>query len=206
MVTNRENVVPGNVSIISTLNEVWQLKKNSYGHFLPALKVFKTQRELHHCFTALKIFSYWKKDSVAFLRLIKFLILKKDTIAVLRFFIPKKGSITCLRLLKVLILKNDSVTFLKLVKFIKIAILQNAGEQPLVKVAYHIIFMINELHLLWVTNFIAIGIYFLFGTKFSWNVETDTCFNVECMLLGRNYDFLGGCLVPTGRYLSVTTG
>ena len=48
------------------------------------------------------------------------------------------------------------------------------------KVAYHITFIINEIHLLW-PNFIAIGIYFLFGTKFSWNEETDTCFNVECM-------------------------
>ena len=55
-------------------------------------------------------------------------------------------------------------------------------------------------------NFIAIGIYFLFGTKFSWNEETDTCFNVECMLLGRNYDFLGGYLVATACYLSVTPG
>ena len=54
-------------------------------------------------------------------------------------------------------------------------------------------------------NFIAIGIYFLFGTKFSWNEETDTCFNVECVLLGRNFDFLGGYLVATARYLSVTT-
>ena len=55
-------------------------------------------------------------------------------------------------------------------------------------------------------NFIAIGIYFLFGTKFSWNEETDTCFNVECVLLGRNFDFLGGYLVATACYLSVTTG
>ena len=55
-------------------------------------------------------------------------------------------------------------------------------------------------------NFIAIGIYFLFETKFSWNDETDTCFNVECVLLGRNFDFLGGYLVATARYLSVTTG
>ena len=55
-------------------------------------------------------------------------------------------------------------------------------------------------------NFIAIGIYFLFGTKFSWNEETDTCFNVECMLLDRNYDFLGGYLVATAHYLSLTTG
>ena len=55
-------------------------------------------------------------------------------------------------------------------------------------------------------NFIAIGIYFLFGTKFSWNEETDTCFNVECVLLGRNLDFLGSYLVASARYLSVTTG
>ena len=55
-------------------------------------------------------------------------------------------------------------------------------------------------------SFIAILIYFLFGTKYSWNEETDTCFNVEYMLLGRNYDFLGGKLVATARYLSVTTG
>ena len=50
-------------------------------------------------------------------------------------------------------------------------------------------------------NFIITGIYFLFGTKFSWNEETDTCFNVEFMLLDRNYDFLGGYLVTTTRYL-----
>ena len=55
-------------------------------------------------------------------------------------------------------------------------------------------------------NFITIGIYFIFGIKFSWNEGTDTCFNVECMLLDRNYDFLGGYLVVTARYLSVTTG
>ena len=29
-------------------------------------------------------------------------------------------------------------------------------------------------------------------TKFSWNEGIDTCFNVECVLLGRNFDFLGG--------------
>ena len=37
-------------------------------------------------------------------------------------------------------------------------------------------------------NFIALGMYFLFGTKFSWN----ECFNVEDVLLGRNFDFPGG--------------
>ena len=74
------------------------------------------------------------------------------------------------------------------------------------KVAYHIIFMINELHLLSVPNFIALGIYFLCGTKFSSNEETDTCFNLEYVLLVRNFDSIGGYLVVTARYLMVTTG
>ena len=55
-------------------------------------------------------------------------------------------------------------------------------------------------------NFIALRIYFIFGTKFSWNEGIDTCFNVECVLLGRNFDFLGGYLVVTARYLVITTG
>ena len=80
----------------------------------------------------------------------------------------------------------------------------NAGEQPLLKVAYHVIFMINKLHLVWVPNFIAWGIYFLSGTTFSWNEENDTCFNVECVLHGRNFNFLGGYLPVTVRYLVVT--
>ena len=53
-------------------------------------------------------------------------------------------------------------------------------------------FMINELDLLWLPNFIALGIYFIFATKFSWNEGIDTCFNVACVLLGRTFDFLGG--------------
>ena len=57
--------------------------------------------------------------------------------------------------------------------------------------------MINELDLLWLTNFIALGIYFIFGTKFSWNEAIDTCFNVECVLFGHNFDFLGCyCSLP----------
>ena len=65
--------------------------------------------------------------------------------------------------------------------------------------------MINELDLLWVPNFIALGIYFIFGTKFFWNEGIDTCFNVECVLLDSNFDFLAGYLVVTARYLVVTT-
>ena len=133
-----------------------------------------------------------KKNFITFLRLFKFLILKKGTITVfntekvlhhflttLKVFNLKKGSIASLRLLKVLILKNDSFTFLWLLKIFTIAILWNAGEQPLLKVAYHIIFMINKLYLVWVPNFTALGIYFLFGTNFSRSEGTDTCFNVE---------------------------
>ena len=55
-------------------------------------------------------------------------------------------------------------------------------------------------------HFIALGIYFIFGTKFAWNEGIDTCFNVECVLLGRNLDFLGGYLVVTASYLVVTAG
>ena len=45
--------------------------------------------------------------------------------------------------------------------------------------------------------------YFIFGTKFSWNKGIDTCFNVECVLLGRSFDYFGGYLV-TARYLVIT--
>ena len=48
--------------------------------------------------------------------------------------------------------------------------------------------------------------YFIFGTKFSRNERIDTCFNVEFVLLGRNFDFPGGYLVFTARYLVVTVG
>ena len=64
--------------------------------------------------------------------------------------------------------------------------------------------MINELDLLWLPNFIALAIYFIFGTKFSRNGGIDTCFNVECVLLGRNFYFLGGFVVFTAHYLVVT--
>ena len=58
-------------------------------------------------------------------------------------------------------------------------------------------FNINELDLLWVPNFIALEIYFWDQIFLEW--ETDTCFNVKCMLLGRNFEFFGGYLVVTAR-------
>ena len=67
----------------------------------------------------------------------------------------------------------------------------------------NIIFKINQLDLLWVSNFIALGIYFIFGTNISLNEGIDTCFHVECVLLARNFDFFGRYLVVTDRYLVV---
>ena len=55
-------------------------------------------------------------------------------------------------------------------------------------------------------NFIGLGIYFIFGTKFSWNEGTDICFNVECVFHGRNFNFLGGYLVVTARYPVIAAG
>ena len=67
---------------------------------------------------------------------------------------------------------------------------------------YHI--MIDKLGLLWVPNFIAWRIYLLFETKFFCNEGIDTCFNAKCLLLGCNFDFLGGYLVVTAYYPVVT--
>ena len=53
-------------------------------------------------------------------------------------------------------------------------------------------------------NFTAWEIYFIFGTKSFWNEVIHTCFNVEYVLLGCNFDFLGSYLEVTARYLMVT--
>ena len=66
----------------------------------------------------------------------------------------------------------------------------------------NIIFRINKPDLLWVLNFIALGVNFIFGAKFSWNA----CFNVKCVLLVRSFDFLEGYLVVTASYLSLPGG
>ena len=71
------------------------------------------------------------------------------------------------------------------------------------RLSCHIYFY--ELDLLWVPNLIVLGIYFLFWTKFFWNVGIDTCFNVECVLLGRNFYFLCGYLLVTPLYLVVAS-
>ena len=58
------------------------------------------------------------------------------------------------------------------------------------------IIKINKLDLLWMLNFIALGIYFISGTKFSRTY-------VECVLLGCNLDYFGGYWVVTARYLVI---
>ena len=83
-------------------------KKNYYGHFLTALKAFKTERELHHCLANLKVFNS-EKDAITVL---KFLMPKKDFITCLGLLTLWISSITYLRLLKVLIPNNNSVKFL----------------------------------------------------------------------------------------------
>ena len=52
-------------------------------------------------------------------------------------------------------------------------------------------------------NFIAFGYISFLEPNFK---RIDTCFNVECVLLGRNFDLLGGYLVVTAHYLVVTAG
>ena len=61
MGTGRENIVPGNLCIIWKHNETRPLK--GFDHFLTALKVFKTQKELHHSLTTLGVFNNEKSTS-----------------------------------------------------------------------------------------------------------------------------------------------
>ena len=60
--------------------------------------------------------------------------------------------------------------------------------------------MINQLDLLWVLNFTALGIYSIFGTKFSWSEEIDTFSMSNVCYLA--VIFLG----VTARYLVVAAG
>ena len=138
------------------------------------LKDFNTEKALHD-----------------FLTTHKFLILKKDTI-------------TSLRLLKVLIFKSDSITFLWLLKGFQNSYSVECWWETATEghLSYHL--FINKLDLLWMPNLVGLGMYFLFGTKFSWNEGIDICFHVEYVLLSRNFDFLDGYLVVTARYLVLT--
>ena len=53
-------------------------------------------------------------------------------------------------------------------------------------------------------NFIALGIYFISGTKFFWNEGLILVLTSNVCYLSRNFDFFGGYLVITASYLVVT--
>ena len=55
-------------------------------------------------------------------------------------------------------------------------------------------------------NFIVFGYISFLEPNFPGIRGIETCFNVECVLLGRNFDLLGGYLVVTAHYLVVTGG
>ena len=95
MGTDRENVVPGNLIIISKLNEAWPLKK-TLKRLLKLLKL--------------------KENSTTALRLLKFLILKKGLrcfLTTLEVFNPEKRHHHCL---KVFNTKKELHHFLRTLK------------------------------------------------------------------------------------------
>ena len=66
--------------------------------------------------------------------------------------------------------------------------------------------MINELHLLWVLNFKALGLFFIFETKFSWNEFLEGIVNycnVEYVVTIRYLVVTACYLVFTGGYLYI---
>ena len=97
--TDTENVVSGNLIIIWKLNEAWPLKKKSFGHFITALKAFKTQKELHHRPTALKVSNTEKRRHRC-----------------LKVFNTKKGLHHLLRTLKVFNIEKGLHHFLESLK------------------------------------------------------------------------------------------
>ena len=142
---------------------------------------------------------------------------KKDLITflwILKIFILKKGCMTFLQLLKFNIEKGYHHLLETLAGFnfrkwlhhilMTLKLFQNsysvecwwtAASECLL--SYDI--FINELDLLWLSNFIALGMYFLFGTKFSWNEGVEICFNVGYWLF--SWWLLGGyCSLTSGYY------
>ena len=170
-----KNIVPRNLCAIWKLNKEWPLKKDSVT-FLRFLKLLKL-----------------KKNSITALRLLKFLINK--------FLILKKGLRLFLTALKDFNfekgLHHNLMTLKVCQNSYSVECWWTVASEGRASCDY-----INKLDHPWVTNFIAlVEIHFLFGTKFSSNEGIDTCFNVECVLLDRNFGFLCGYLVITARFI-----
>ena len=170
------------------------------GHFLTALKVSKTQEKPHGYLTTLKVFNIEKRTPSLssdykvnnaqkglhnFLTTLSVFNSEKrlhDFFTTLKVFNIERGFH---HLLEALI---KGLNFEKWLHHILTTpkVFQNnysvecwwkaASESRL---SYHI--FINELGLLSVSNLIALGIYFLFGIKFSWDEGTVIWFNVKCV-------------------------
>ena len=170
------------------------------GHFLTALKVSKTQEKPHGYLTTLKVFNIEKrtlslssdykvnnaqKGLHNFLTTLSVFNSEKrlhDFFTTLKVFNIERGFH---HLLEALI---KGLNFEKWLHHILTTpkVFQNnysvecwwkaASESRL---SYHI--FINELGLLSVSNLIALGIYFLFGIKFSWDEGSVIWFNVKCV-------------------------
>ena len=194
METDRENIVPGILCIIWKLSEAWLLKKDSVT-FSRLLKLLKLKKNSITAWRLLK-FLILKKGLVDFLTTFTVINAKKALITflwILNILILKNGCITFLRLLKFSIEKGNhhfletftDLSFRKWLHHILMTlnVFQNnysvecwwtAASEYLL--SYHI--FINKIDLLSVSNFIALGMYFLFGTKFSLNEGIEICFNV----------------------------
>ena len=194
--TDRENIVPGILCIIWKLSEAWLLEKDSVT-FSRLLKLLKRKKNTITAWRFLK-FLILRKGLSNFLTTFTVINAKKDLITflwILKILILKKGCMTLLPLLKFNIEKGHhhflaSFTVFNFRKWLHHILMtlkdfQNsfpvecwwtAGSEGLL--SYYI--FIKELDLLWVSNFISLGLCFLFGTKFSWNEGIEICFNVGC--------------------------
>ena len=149
---DKENIGPGNLCIIWKPKEAWSLKKDS-ATFLWLLKLLKL-----------------KKNSITALQHLKFFKLQKGLhhfLMTLKVFNIEKGYHNFFETLK-------GFNFEKLLRILMtLKVLQNSYSVEcwwtVASEGCLLYMFINQLDLLWVPNFIALEIYFLFGTKFSWN-------------------------------------
>ena len=218
-----ENILPGSLCIIWKLNEAWPQKKDSVT-FLRLLKFLKLRKNSITVLRLLKFLILKNGLRLIFMTL-KVINAQKGLhhfLMTLKVFNNEKGLHDFLTTLHVFNIEKGFHHFLETLKgfnfekwlhhiLMTLEVSQNSYSVECwwtaasdVRLSYHV--YINKLDLRWLPNFIALGMCFLYGTKLSWNEGTDTCCNVECVLLGRNVDFLGGYLVDTACYIVLTIG